>query len=529
MNGDAGLVGCLVERLTTRLPHRTGTPGQNLERDDVALITRATLVKISVTSITAVLESLISLLEELSRPYKTLANHPSHILLSEVYILSLVTDCCSARWESFSKSSSNAAAGLPNSGLKALEPLEDALVIRVFELFKHLLKPFPDGYCLPAKTILDERSAREIFDTRFGDLSARATSSSGSDDSRETKVVKSDDVEDIEPYIKIIVEFVTASSWSASFEYVRTVIHGIRTTGAAQVVPTLAMAEEEKTSLVILRLVSYMWVDSQKLGLVIQELCSSFLHFRRAYQNTIAVITPLLITGWIERYPKEFVTLHHQHRKLEGGPDTLFDMTQTIADSGKRRSILFPFQTALLMLIPDVFEVASNLREAKTGGMAKKVGFLEGLRKALRNKNDAAGYCLVSLLRAVRHFDDDGDAIVSYAMDVQDEVRDAVFRRYHPNGEGSLFDQDLTTAAFISLTHLNFEGSIESLTQSCLHPAAPTTFKIAIIQACSYFARQPNAEDYHRLFTEAAGYIQSQMKVGYAYVKHMNKQTTNPL
>lgn len=386
---------------------------------------------------------------------------------------------------------------------------------RIFELFKHLLEPFPDGYCLPARTILDERSAREIFDARFGDPTTRATSSSGSDDSRESKVVKSDDVEDVEPYIKIIVEFVTASSWSASFENVRTSIQGIRTTGATtQVVPTLAMAEEEKTSLVILRLVSYMWVDGQKLGLVIQELCSSFLHFRRAYQNTIAVITPLLIIGWIERYPKEFVTLHYQHKKLEGGADTLFDMTQTIADSGKRRSILFPFQTSLLMLIPDVFEVASNLREAKTGGMTKKVGFLDGLRKALRNKNDAAGYCLVSLLRAVRHFDDDGDAaIVSYAMDVQDEVRDAVFRRYQPNGEGSLFDQDLTTAAFISLTHLNFEGSVESLTQSCLHSAAPTTFKIAIIQACSYFARQPNAQDYHRLFTEAAGYIQSQMKV----------------
>ncbi|KAI1472094.1 uncharacterized protein F4812DRAFT_416560 [Daldinia caldariorum] len=512
MNGDAGLVGCLVERLTTRLPHRTGTPGQNLEHDDVAVITRTTLVKISVTSITAVLESLISLLEELSRPFKTFASHPSHILLSEIYILSLAADCCSARWESSSKNSSNASANLSASGLNAPEPLEDALVIRIFELFKHLLKPFPDEYYLPAKTILDERSAREIFDPRFGDSSTRATSSSGSDDSRENKVVRSDDVQDIEPYIKTIVEYVTASSWTASFEYVRTLIQGIRTTGATQVVPTQAMAEEEKTSLAILRLVSYMWVDAQKLGLVIQELCSSFLHFRRAYQNTIAVITPLLINGWIERYPKEFVTLHHQHRKLEGGPDTLFDMTQTIVDSGKRRSILFPFQTSLLMLIPDVFEVASNLREAKTGGMAKKVGYLDGLRKALRNKNDAAGYCLVSLLRAVRHFDDDGDAIVSYAMDVQDEVRDAVFRRYHPNGEGSLFDQDLTTAAFISLTHLNFEGSVESLTQSCLHPTAPTTFKVAIIQACSYFARQPNAENYHRLFTEVAGYIQSQLK-----------------
>ncbi|KAI1449301.1 GTPase [Annulohypoxylon stygium] len=513
MNGDAGLVGCLVERLTTRLPHRTGTPGQDLQRDDVAGITRATLVKISAFSIAVVFESLVSLLEELGRPYKTFANHPPHILLSEVYVLSLAADCCSAHWDTLRKAGSNGTTEVSGSGPKSPEPLDDGLVTRVFELFKHLLNPLPENYTLPARTILDEKSAREIFDPRFKEPVSRAASSSGSDDSRESKGTKTDDVEDIEPYIKTIVEFVTASSWSASFEYVRTVIYGIRATAPAQQAPTQTMSEEEKTSLVILRFISYMWVDSQKLGLVIQELCSSFLHFRRAYQNTVAVITPLLITRWIERYPEEFIMLHLQHKKLDGGADTLFDMTHTIADSGKRRSTLYPFQTSLLMLIPDVFEVASNLREAKTTGMAKKVAFLESLRKALRNKNDAAGYCLVSLLRAVRHFDDDGDAtIVSYAMDVQDEVRDAVFRRYHPNGEGGLFDQDLTTAAFISLMHLNFEGSVESLTQACLNSSAPHNFKIALIQSCSYFARQPNAQDYRRLFTEAASFIQSRLK-----------------
>ncbi|KAI1382753.1 GTPase [Hypoxylon trugodes] len=513
MNGDAGLVGCLVERLTTRLPHRTGTPGQDLQHDDVAVITRATLVKISATSVAAVLEPLISLLEDLGRPYKTFASHPPHILLSEVYVLSLAADCCSAHWETLRNADPDSALEAPGPRPKSPEPLEDDLVARIFKLFKHLIDPLPDGYTLPAKTILDEKSAREVFDARFGEPVSRAASSSGSDDSRDTKGLKNDVAEDIEPHIKIIIEFVTASSWPASFEYVRNVIYGIRATTSSQVVPTLAMAEEEKTSLVILRFISYMWVDGQKLGLLIQELCSSFLHFRKAYQNTVAIIAPLLITGWIERYPEEFVGLHVQHRKLDGGPDTLFDMTQTISDSGKRRSMLYPFQTTLLMLIPDVFEVASNLREAKTGGMAKKVAFLENLRKALRNKNDAAGYCLVSLLRAVRHFDDDADAtIVSYAMDVQDEVRDAVFRRYHPNGDGGLFDQDLATAAFISLTHLNFEGSVESLTQSCLNSSAPHTFKVALIQACSYFARQPNAEEYRRLFTEAAGYIQSRLK-----------------
>ncbi|KAI1496424.1 GTPase [Biscogniauxia marginata] len=523
MNGDAGLVGSLVERLTTRLPHRTGVHSQDLQQDDIATITRATLIKVSAPSIAIVLEALVSLLEEVARPYKNFASHPSYIVQSEVYILSLAADCCSAHWEALRK---NGSKGLPNvyakgsrstSGLVLPEPLDDVLVTRILEHLKLLLDPIPEGYVLPTRMVLEDEYVREVLDIRYADAPSRVTSSTSSEDARETISSRDGDykTEDVEMYVKTIVEFVSASSWSVAFEFVRSVIYSIRTTAPAQVgsVQTLAMAEEERSSLVTLRFLAYLWVDGQKLGFVIQELCSSYLHFRRAYQNTVAVVTPLLIFRWLERYTEEFVMLHNQHRKLDGGPDTLFDMTQTIGDTGRKRSALNPFQTCLLMLVPDVFEVASNLRDAKSNSMTKKVAFLEGLRKALRNKNETAGHCLLLLLRAARHFDDDGDAAISsYVMDVQDEVRDVVFRRYHPNGDAVLFEQDITTASFISLTHLNLDGFVESLTQACLHPSAPQTFKIALLQACSYFARQENAKYYNKLFTQAARFIQDQLK-----------------
>ncbi|KAI1636187.1 GTPase [Biscogniauxia mediterranea] len=522
MNGDAGLVGSLVERLTTRLPHRTGVHSQDLQQDDIATITRATLIKVSATSIAIVLESLVSLLEEVARPYKNFASHPSYIVQSEIYLLSLAADCCSSHWEALRK---NGGKGLPGvyakgrsaSGLVLPGQLDDKLVTRILEHLKLLLDPIPEGYVLPTRMVLEDEYVREVLDIRYADMPSRVTSSTSSEDARETISSREGDYKlvDVEMYVKTIVEYVSASSWSVAFEFVRSVIYSIRTTAPVQAgsVQTPAMAEEERTSLVILRFLAYLWVDGQKLGFVIQELCSSYLHFRRAYQNTVAVVTPLLIFRWIERYTDEFVMLHNQHRKLDGGPDTLFDMTQTIGDNGRKRSALNPFQTCLLMLVPDVFEVASNLREAKSNSMTKKVAFLEGLRKALRNKNETAGHCLLLLLRAARHFDDDGDAAISsYVMDVQDEVRDIVFRRYHPNGDAVLFEQDLTTASFISLTHLNLDGYVESLTQACLHHSAPQTFKIALLQACSYFARQDNAKYYNKLFTQAARFIQDQLK-----------------
>ncbi len=189
-------------------------------------------------------------------------------------------------------------------------------------------------------------------------------------------------------------------------------------------------------------------------------------------------------------------------------------MTQTVVESGRKKGSLYPLQSALLLLLPDVFEVASNLREARSSSTAKKVTFLDGLRKALRNRNDQAAYCLVALLRAARHFHAESEsALMSYAMDVQDEVRDAVFRRFPAGSDASLFEQDILTAAFVSLAHLNFDMCAGSLAQTCLAPSAPLSFKIAVIQSCSHFARLDGSEKYQPLFVAASAFVQSQLKV----------------
>ncbi|RYC65279.1 hypothetical protein CHU98_g953 [Xylaria longipes] len=519
MNNDAGLVGSLVERLTSRLPHRTGTPSSELKHDDIVTITRASIVKLGATSIALILHSLVSLLEDLARPYKNLSSHHFYVLQSEIYIVALAADCCSAHCQALRKSASSVSPpdGSPSNTPVFPKPLDDNLVKRVFGHLKLLLEPVPDGYVIPAKAILEDDFVREILDPRYEEPARSLASSSGSDTARDTIGSRDsdDEREDIEPFIKVIVEFVSAANWSASFDYVRFAIRSKRATTSAQANSTqsLVMSEEDRTLLVIIKFLSYLWVDAQKLGLVMQELSSTFLHFRRTYQNTVALVAPLLIFKWIERYPREFVRLHSQRRKLDGGPDTLADMAYSLGDNGRRRSSLYPFQTTLLMLVPEVFEVASNLRDVKGGNMSKRVAFLEGLRKGLRNKNETAGVCLVILLRAARHFPSNSEsAFLSYVMDIQDELRDAVFRRHHPVGDGILFEQDLTTAALISLIDLNLDVYVDSLVQVCAQPSAPLSFKVAIMQTCSYFARRQNAQDYRRLYVAVAGFIQHTLK-----------------
>lgn len=480
------------------------------------MITRTSLLKISASSVGLVLDSLVKLLEELVRSYRGLEALPGHIFASTLYIFELVAACCDAAWHNIRIQHANGAGstkenGRARSGTILPEPLDSVLVGRLTELYKLLLSPVPEGWTLPSFSLLDDYTVKDILDPQsVEDLGLRnAFNQPGISPMRVERSIQ------LESQVKTIVRYCSASNWDATFGYLRTTVFGIRTAATVQsgIPQPSTLAEEEKSSLTILRLLTYTWVDAHKLGLIIQELCSSFLHFKKSFQNTVAIALPLLIRRWVDRYPGEFVKLHSQHKRLDGGADTLFDMAQTAVDNNQRRAILSPMQMALLFLLPDVYEVASGLRDARGGGMNKKMQFLDGLRKGLKNRNESAAYCVLQLLRVVRHFDIDSDAaIISYAMDIQDELRDAAFRR-STSGDAALFDQDMTTAAFTFLTRLNLEGSVESLAKTCLHPSSPMTFKIAIIQACAFFAREQNSDDYQPLFAETIGFVQGQLKV----------------
>lgn len=418
-------------------------------------------------------------------------------------MLALTADCCTASWSGRFREDDEQVS---------LKTLGAPLVGRTLDALRTLIDPLPDTFYIPSHTLLDEpQDYQPTAPTLPSDWQSQHTGESPSGEE-----VSGSRTAEIDHHVKTVVEYVTASSWTPSFDYLRNMFHGIRTASAPSIGSDAARAlqEADRTALATLRLLGSFWVDGTKLSLVIQEICSSYLHFRRSYQNVISIVTPLLIHRWIDRHPEEFVQLHHFQRRLDGGADTLFDMTQTVTDNSRRRSLLFPLQSSLLFLLPDVFEVASNLKEAKSGSMMKKIALLDALRKALRNGNEQAAWSLVSLLRAARHFDIESDsALVSYAMDVQDEVRDAMFRRSSTALDTSPFEGDMMTAAFVSLAHLHLDATVSTLVEGCIAPAAPNTFKVAAIRGCAYFARQPYSWKCKELFEITLPFMRNQLKV----------------
>jgi neurofibromin 1 len=509
------------------------------------VLTRATLVGVSICSIGTVVETLVQLLEELSKPYKGIHSHPVHVLHSELYVLELLAECCSTHWASVNASqvippgedgqcseSEGSSSGHDSKTTgenhydqkrrasrnkllardNAPEPLGDDLVRRLIDAVKLFSRPVSESYVLPAANILDdvfkETPAEDLLNLE------NAPNTNGHLNGTEVSKFVLDKSDAIGTYTRGILEYVSFSNWPRVLEYLKNALQQAAHQPTGNNVQLNAVPDDDRSALITLRLVSSFWVDSRKLSVVIQELCGSFLHLRKAFQTTVAIVLPLLITRWLERNPEEFIDLHSMHKRLDGGAETLFDMTNTMFDGGRRKALLFPFQTSLLFLLPDVFEVASNMRDVKSSSISKKVSFLEMLRKALRNRNETAIYCLTSVLRVARHFPLDSDAaLLSYALDVQEEVREAVFRRYIPGTDTANIDSALMTAAFVSLAHLNFDTCVESLAPQCLAPNAPQDSKIAVISACSHFARQSNADEYQPLFSKVAEFVRAQLKV----------------
>ncbi|KAG9243047.1 hypothetical protein BJ878DRAFT_481460 [Calycina marina] len=535
--GDSNLVVTLVDRLVTRLPHRTGSSSHEFRNDEVVVLTRATLISVSTSCIGLVIETLLQLLEGLSKPYKGIQNHPIHVVHSELYVIGIVADCCSNHWASINTPvdfHEQDTAEYDSDGLATVDgsrsrngnhwkkrrtekiqlqsraerpaSLDDDLVRRLLDAIKQFLTPLSDSYVLLPSNILDDASMDNSL------LPEATTLVMESPDDQEVPKLLLENSWAIECHTRCIVEYVSSSNWTRILEYLKLSIRTAHPGMGNQVHPNAA-SDDDRSSLVTFQLISCFWVDSSKLSIIIQEMCSSFLHLRKAFQTTVAIVIPLLIARWLERNPAEFIELHTMHKRLDGGAETLFDMSNTMFEGGRKKSLLFPFQTSLLFLLPDVFEVASNMRESKSASITKKVQFLDMLRKSLRNRNKPAIFCLTTVLRVARHFALDSDAaVLSYALDVNEEFREAVFRRSISGMDVTTIDSSLMTAAFVSLANLSFDTSVESLAPMCLAPNSPPEFKLAIIAACSHFARQTNASDYKQLYIAVSEFVRATLK-----------------
>ncbi|TQS39320.1 hypothetical protein Golomagni_00158 [Golovinomyces magnicellulatus] len=533
---ESGLVITLLDRLAVKLPHRTGSSLNDFRRDEIVVLVRATLVGISVSCIDFVICNLVQILEDLSKPHKGINSHPIHVLQSELYLLEILAECCSSYLapirssqegdDDIQKSCTEISDMQSSSTLQKnqkhtinhkksyrnvivfsernLKLLDDNLVKRLLDVVKLFSRPISETSSLPTANILDETW------NAANDLRSPANINHNYNISNTTDATKVllDNINAVEAHTRNIMEFVSLSNWPRVFDYFKSALQQAVYLTSGNITSSSITTDEEKTLIVTIRLMTFLLVDSRKLSIMIQEICIIFFHLQKSFQITVATVLPLLITRWLENNPKEFVELHERQHRLDSGAETLFDMANTLFDSGRRKTFLYPFQICLLFLQPEVFEIASNAKETKSSSTSKRVSFLETLRKSLRNRNEIAIYCLTCILRVARHFPVNAEAaLLSYALDVQEEVREAVFKRYIS------IDITLITATFVNFVYLDFPNCVETLAPICLAPNAPQEYKIAVICACMHLVKQKNIEEYQPLFIKVSEFIRVQLKL----------------
>jgi len=327
------------------------------------VLTRSTLIGVSTSCIGVVIDTLVQLLEALSRPYKDIQSHPIHVLHSELYILELLAECCSIHWAAVNTISgtSNEDDGQSSDSEgsdsekgprhftqpkwhgqkrrasrnallvrdKPPEPLADDLVRRLLDSVKLFTRPVSENYVLPATNILDD--AFKGYD--HGDIFGQEpNSTNGNLSGTEISQLLIDKTDAIDAQIRGIIEYVSFSNWSRVLEYLRSGLVHAAHPASGSAVQTNFVIDDDRSALITIKFISSFWVDSRKLGIVIQELCGSFLHLRKTFQTTVAIVVPLLITRWLERNPDEFIDLHTLHKRLDGGKhDFYFDQFKMIS------------------------------------------------------------------------------------------------------------------------------------------------------------------------------------------------------
>lgn len=102
------------------------------------------------------------------------------------------------------------------------------------------------------------------------------------------------------------------------------------------------------------------------------ELCGTFFHLKRPAQAALSVVLRRAIWSWIDSFGSEFSALAATGRRLEGGPEMLFDIIFSLSESSKRKTFAWPVMAMLLVCCPDILGKLV-LGEGGKASLSKKV------------------------------------------------------------------------------------------------------------------------------------------------------------
>ncbi|KAG0047826.1 Ras GTPase activating protein ira2 [Gryganskiella cystojenkinii] len=270
-----------------------------------------------------------------------------------------------------------------------------------------------------------------------------------------------------------ILFYISASNWPIVFARLKARIQHLSTTN------------DDWPETAELKLLETASLNQRRLGQVLTELRSTFLHLKRSAQTVMAQVLHKAIWNWIEVFPAEFVHLCQTQKRMEGEPHILFDICHSLATDNKRRVYFWPLQTMLLILCPDILLNAA-MNDSRNN-MSKKAQFLEGLKKSLRNKSlmEIAGRCYVDVCKASTYVSkNDTSALRHIVPEIENELKELLFTPERPyvDTEGTV-DKATMASCLTAFYRLNPRHVIHSLIPECAGEKAPISFKLVLVMS----------------------------------------------
>ncbi|PKC12463.1 hypothetical protein RhiirA5_496913 [Rhizophagus irregularis] len=526
MNGDTKLILSLINRISLKLPVHSGKKLETLESDPLILQIVNSIIDLSRFKLSTIANNLTHLLETISKSSAMMLEEfvPFEVLQSQLFILKILSACMTSHWKYYrtmkrereleqqlqSNDDTSSISTLVNQNQQNQNqqnqnqqnqnyqnqnyqnqqgqssqsnhskqfklprswddppPLEDSLAKYILSVLSRFLHQMASQE--------DNATGQPPNGNPAGPGSPNNFPATAQGSSATFEIIN-----DIYRNAGRVIFYISASNWNVVFSRIRNRIGYLTSTND----------EWPETS--ELKLLECSDLNSKRLSMVLQELCSSFLHLKRSAQTMMANVLRKAIWNWIEVFPAEFVTLCQEQKRLEGGAEILFDYCSSLAESNpKKKSVFWPLQTMLLILCPDILFNASM--SDVSNSMSKKVAFLDSLKQSLRRSKlaEVAAVCYVDICKASTYVaKSDSSALLQIVPDIENDLKAKLFDPNKPFMTESQIDQKLMTDCLTALFRLN-QDTLESLIPICLSENAPNAFKLVLVKSCYAIASEEN-------------------------------------
>ncbi|KAG0351334.1 Ras GTPase activating protein ira2 [Gamsiella multidivaricata] len=423
----------------SKLPYN-GRPLESIEMDPLIHQSIVSLVELSRYRLGPICRHLVNQLENISKQNGMVLEDsvPYDVMQSQLFVLRILSQCMEAHWKAYrdqltqhlreqSEQESEEATvrdGVSNNGSIAdtavssitaaaaarhsdPPPLDDALAKYVLSVLTRFLHDVP--------TAEDPDAKAETATTNSTNNKKKGAEIESAPIASSHNTVNIQEVEISNEIYKTagrVLFYISASNWPIVFARLKARIQHLTTTN------------DDWPETAELKLLETASLNQRRLGQVLTELRSTFLHLKRSAQTVMGQVLHKAIWNWIEVFPSEFVHLCQTQKRMEGEPHILFDICHSLATDNKRRIHFWPLQTMLLILCPDILLNAAM--NDNRNNMSKKAQFLEALKKSLRNKSlmEIAGLCYVDVCKASTYVSkNDTSALRHIVPEIENELK----------------------------------------------------------------------------------------------------------